>query len=110
MVIEQYPDTILDRNMGEKELLDSGEDLAATQEEEEIVVTVDGYQVSKLIPNADYAESVEEIPGGLVLVNVKVDLQNNWIDSTKTINGYQMYMSSSNYHISSSYSNMKLYL
>ena len=74
---EQYPDTILDRNMGEKELLDSGEDLAATQEEEEIVVTVDGYQVSKLIPNADYAESVEEIPGGLVLVNVKVDLQNN---------------------------------
>lgn len=40
---------------------------------------------------------------------VKVDLQNNWVDSTKTINGYQMYMSSSNYNIHSSYANMKLY-
>lgn len=87
---EQYPDTILERNMGEKELLDSGEDLAATQEEEEIVVTVDGYQVSQLIPNADYADSVEEIPGGLVLINVKVDVQNN---SDKAVRLGQSYAS-----------------
>ena len=40
---------------------------------------------------------------------VKVDLQNNWVNSTKTINGYKMYMSSSNYHISSANANMKLH-
>ncbi len=74
---ELYPDAVVQNNMGEKELIESAENVAVSQEEEEIVVTVDGYQITQLIPNADYAASVEELAGGLIMVNVKVDVKNN---------------------------------
>ncbi len=74
---ELFPDAVVRDNMGEKELLESAENVAASQVEEEIMVTVDGYQIAQLIPNADFEAGVEELAGGLIMVNVKVDVQNN---------------------------------
>lgn len=72
-----YPDTVIEQNYGEKEMLESNEELNASQEEEKLVVTVDGYQIARLIPNADYEVAVAEIAGGVILVNVKVTVKNN---------------------------------
>lgn len=77
----QYPDRIISDNMGNKTLIDEAEGINASQEEEEIVVTVDGFQISEFVPNSDYEEAVGEFPGGVVLVNVKVDITNNSEDT-----------------------------
>lgn len=77
----QYPDRIISDNMGTKTLIEEAEDIDASQEEEEVLVTVSGYQISEFVPNSNYEEIVSEYPGGIILINVKVEITNNSDDT-----------------------------
>ena len=83
---DQYPDKIVSDNIGTKEVIEQ-EDTDASQEEEDLVVSVSGYEVSEIVPNEATKASFEDYPGGIIAINVKMDIQNNSDDQTVDLGG-----------------------
>lgn len=83
---EQYPDTIVKDNIGTKNVIEQ-EDTDAAQEEEDLEVKVSGYEISEIVPNSANEESFKEYPGGVIAINVKMDVQNNSEDQVVDLSG-----------------------
>lgn len=83
---EQYPDNIVSDNIGTKNVIEQ-EDTDASQEEEDLVVAVSGYEISEVVPNAANEESFKDYPGGVISINVKMDVTNNSEDQVVDLGG-----------------------
>lgn len=93
-----YADKVTRDNMGEKEMLEEKEDIGASEELGDATVTLDGYQFTNFIPNADEAPRFHA--DEVVLLTVKfmidnghdVDISKSSISSTLHVNDGQQYL------------------
>lgn len=93
-----YADKVTRDNMGEKEMLEEVEDIGESQELGEATVTLDGYQFTNFVPNADEAPRFHA--DEVVLLTVKftidnghdVDISKSSISSTLHVNDGQQYL------------------
>ena len=69
-----YADKATTDNMGEKEMLESKEDIGDSQELGDATVTLDGYQFTNFVPNADEAPRFQT--DEVVLLTVKFTIDN----------------------------------
>lgn len=83
---EQYPDKIVSDKIGTKNVIEQ-EDTDASQEVEDLVVTVSGYEISEIVPSEGSKAQFEDFPGGVVSINVKLDITNNSKDQTVDLAG-----------------------
>ena len=83
---DQYPDTIVSDKIGTKNVIEQ-EDTDASQEVEDLVVTVSGYEISEIVPSEGAKAEFEGYPGGVYSINVKMDIQNNSEDQTVDLGG-----------------------
>src|SRR5699024_4944387 len=72
-----YPDRILSDNMGEKTMIKEKSDINETESLGNSTVTLDGYQFTEFEPNEHEAPRFESFDTGIVLLNVKLSIENN---------------------------------
>lgn len=72
-----YEDRVTFENMGDKEMIESEEDIGDSEELGDFTVTLEGYQFTDFEPNADEAPRFEGNENGLVLLTVKFNVDND---------------------------------
>ncbi|MEO1771123.1 MULTISPECIES: DUF4352 domain-containing protein [Enterococcus] len=75
-----YEDKATKDNMGTKTMLVEKE-LNQTEKFEDVNVTAEGYQISSFVPNEDQASRFSKFESGVVLMTVKVNVQNEGDES-----------------------------
>lgn len=71
-----YEDRVTAENMGEKEMIDSQENIGESDDLGDFTVTLDGYQFTAFEPNADEAPRFESYDTGIVLLTIKFNIDN----------------------------------
>lgn len=72
-----YEDRVTFENMGDKEMIESEENIGDSEEIGDFTVTLEGYQFTDFEPNADEAPRFEGNENGLVLLTVKFNVDND---------------------------------
>jgi Domain of unknown function (DUF5068)/Domain of unknown function (DUF4352) len=73
----QYPDEIVQRNYGTKEVLKEQKDLNITNDFDGLQLTVNGIQYAKVTPDSQHARLFTDFKDGINSVTVKIDVKNN---------------------------------
>ena len=68
---------------------------------------IDNLKVGTLSVDALYIGDVKIYPSTPTPTVFDVDLNNQWVESTKTLDGYKVYMSNSNQYVDNGYASMK---
>ena len=68
---------------------------------------IDNLKVGTLSVDALYIGDVKIYPSTPTPTVFDVDLNNQWVESNKTLDGYKVYMSNSNYNVDNGYASMK---
>ncbi|GGN66007.1 MULTISPECIES: DUF5068 domain-containing protein [Oceanobacillus] len=71
-----YEDKATADNMGDKEMLEEEQDIGESQELGDVKITLEGYQFTNFVPNAEEAPRFEE--DEVVLLTVKFDIENGY--------------------------------
>lgn len=74
---EFYEDRATYDNMGEKTMIKEKEDIGESVSLRDSEVTLEGYQFTEFEPNKDEAPRFESFDEGIVLLTVKLDIENN---------------------------------
>ena len=61
----------------------------------------------KKITNSSGVVLWQKQTGSSASIDIDIDLNNQWVDSTKTLDGYKVYMSNSNHNVDNGYASMK---
>lgn len=72
-----YEDRATDENMGEKTMIKEKEDIGETVSLRDSKVTLEGYQFTEFEPNKEEAPRFESFDEGIVLLTLKMDIENN---------------------------------
>jgi len=75
-----YEDRATDENIGEKTMMKEKEDIGETVSLGDSNVTVEGYQFTEFEPNKEEAPRFEDFDEGIVLLTLKMDIENNESD------------------------------
>lgn len=77
---EFYEDRATDENMGDKTMIKEKEDIDETMSLRDSKVTLEGYQFTEFEPNKEEAPRFEDFDEGIVLLTLKMEIENNESD------------------------------
>src|SRR5699024_12772934 len=75
-----YEERATDENMGDKTMIKEKEDIGETVSLSDSKVTLEGYQFTEFEPNKEEAPRFEDFDEGIVLLTLKMEIENNESD------------------------------